>query len=169
MFKHLHPANSYPQANRCPRQLLHELLYLPGALLTNRHVALPWEDDASAEALGEQGIEPVLIKFIGYLPETNDPFPVKILRASDGAELAVLLCEGVTGGIPHLRLGNTSPKKDRHFSATRTGWSKGSGVCDDFMKLRLSSSGCETRPARGEPTRVGSEPCDGSGNAPGDA
>jgi hypothetical protein len=60
-------------------------------------------------------------------------------------------------------------ERDRSFSATRTGWSKGSGVCDDFMKLRLSSSGCETRPARGEPTRVGSEPCDGSGNAPGDA
>jgi len=81
-----------------------------GALLTNRHVALPWEDDASAEALGEQGMEPVLIKFIGYLPETNDPFPVKLLRASDDADLAVLLCEGVTGGIPHLRLANTSPK-----------------------------------------------------------
>jgi len=37
------------------------------------------------------------------------------------------------------------------------------------MKFRLSSSGCETRPARGEPARVGSEPGDGHGNAAGEA
>ena len=29
------------------------------------------------------------------------------------------------------------------------------------MKLRLLSSGCESRPARGEPARAGSEPGDG--------
>ncbi len=44
-------------------------------------------------------------------------------------------------------------QKDCRSSATRTGWSRGNEVCDDFMKLRLSSSGCETRPARGEPAR----------------
>ena len=36
-------------------------------------------------------------------------------------------------------------------SATRQGWSRRIGVCDDFMKPCLSSSGCETRPAKGEP------------------
>ena len=81
-----------------------------GALLTNRHVALPWEFDASVEALGEQGMEPVSIKFIGYLPDIREPFPVKLLKASDDADLAVLLCKGVTGGIPHLRLSDTPPK-----------------------------------------------------------
>jgi S1-C subfamily serine protease len=81
-----------------------------GALLTNRHVALPWEFDASVEALGEQGMEPVSIKFIGYLPDTREPFPVKLLKASDDADLAVLLCKGVTGGIPYLRLSDTPPK-----------------------------------------------------------
>ena len=81
-----------------------------GVLLTNRHVALPWEGDASVEALGEQGMEPVLIKFIGYLPEINDPFPVKLLKASDDADLAVLLCEGITGRIPYLALRDTPPK-----------------------------------------------------------
>ena len=39
----------------------------------------------------------------------------------------------------------------------------------NLMKLRSSSSGCESRPARGEPARVGSEPGDGHGNATGDA
>jgi S1-C subfamily serine protease len=81
-----------------------------GALLTNRHVALPWEYDASVEALGEQGMEPVSIKFIGYLPDTREPFPVELLKASDDADLAVLLCRGVTGGIPHLALSDTPPK-----------------------------------------------------------
>ena len=38
-------------------------------------------------------------------------------------------------------------------SATRQGWSRRIGVCDDFMKPCLSSSGCETRPAKGEPAR----------------
>lgn len=31
-----------------------------GVLLTNRHVALPWEDNTNIEALGEPGMEPVL-------------------------------------------------------------------------------------------------------------
>ncbi len=37
------------------------------------------------------------------------------------------------------------------------------------MKFRMSSSGCETRPARGEPVRAGSEPGDGLGNEAGEA
>jgi len=51
----------------------------------------------------------------------------------------------------------------RADSATRPCWSKGNGGCDDSMKLRLSSSGWEARPAKGEPARVGSEPGDGLG------
>ena len=41
--------------------------------------------------------------------------------------------------------------------------------CDDSMKFRLSSSRCESCPARGEPARAGSEPCDGLGNEIGEA
>src|SRR6266496_900770 len=53
---------------------------------------------------------------------------------------------------------------DRKFSATRPCGSKGIGGCDAFMKLCVSSSGCETRPAKGEPARAGSQPCAGLGN-----
>ena len=81
-----------------------------GALLTNRHLALPWEDDANVEALGEQGMEPVRIKFIGYLPGTTQPFAIKLLKASDDADLAVLLSRGITGGVPHLSVGDTPPE-----------------------------------------------------------
>ena len=42
---------------------------------------------------------------------------------------------------------------DSRLDATRQGWSRRIGVCDDFMKPCLSSSGCETRPAKGEPAR----------------
>ena len=42
---------------------------------------------------------------------------------------------------------------DSGLDATRQGWSRRIGVCDDFMKPCLSSSGCETRPAKGEPAR----------------
>ena len=41
--------------------------------------------------------------------------------------------------------------------------------CDDSMKFRLSSRRCETCPAKGEPTRAGSEPGDGLGNGIGEA
>ena len=57
----------------------------------------------------------------------------------------------------------------RRTEATRQGWSKGNGGCDATMKLRKSSSGCETRPARGEPARVGSQPCSRRGNVAVDA
>jgi len=57
----------------------------------------------------------------------------------------------------------------KRFSATRPYWSKGIGGCDDSMKLRLSSCGCGTRPAKGEPARAGSEPGDGCGNETGEA
>jgi hypothetical protein len=61
------------------------------------------------------------------------------------------------------------PRADSTFSATRPCWSKGNGGCDDSMKLRLSSCGCEARPAKGEPARTGSEPGDGLGNEAGEA
>ena len=81
-----------------------------GALVTNRHVALPWENDASAVELEKQGMEPVLIKFVGFLPEVTAAFSVKLLEASDDADLALLVCEGFTRPIAHLELGTSTPK-----------------------------------------------------------
>ena len=37
------------------------------------------------------------------------------------------------------------------------------------MKPCVSSSGCEPRPVRGQPTHAGSEPCGDHGNAVADA
>ena len=49
-----------------------------------------------------------------------------------------------------LRVERTFAWEDK-FSATRQDWSKGIGGGDAFMKLCSSSSGCKTRPAKGEP------------------
>ena len=90
-----------------------------GALLTNRHVALPWEDDTILEALTQQGMEPVLIKFIGYIPDTITAFPVQLLKVSDEADLAVLLCSGVVTELPHLRYAPRSRNCDRSDGISR--------------------------------------------------
>ena len=75
-----------------------------GALLTNRHVAKPWEDDTNLETMFEQGMEPVFIKFVGHLPYIDKPFPVRLLKASDESDLAVLLCSDVISNLQHLSL-----------------------------------------------------------------
>src|SRR5216683_3395320 len=46
---------------------------------------------------------------------------------------------------------------------------QGIGGCDAFMKLCLSSSRCESCPAKGEPAQAGSQPCAGRGDTAGDA
>ena len=46
--------------------------------------------------------------------------------------------------------------EDSESSATRPCGSIGIGGRESFMKFCLSSSGCETRPAKGEPARAGS-------------
>lgn len=81
-----------------------------GALLTNRHVAQPWEDDSSLEGMLAQGLEPVLLRFIGYLPGIEQAFPVELLEASDETDLAVLQCSGVVDDLPHLAISAREPR-----------------------------------------------------------
>ena len=65
----------------------------------------------------------------------------QILAVMMGTVLGVIAARRPNGLLSH------------GVSATRQGWSRGNGVCDDPMKPCLSSSGCETRPAKGEPAR----------------
>ncbi|TNF86701.1 MAG: trypsin-like peptidase domain-containing protein [Gammaproteobacteria bacterium] len=81
-----------------------------GALLTNRHVALPWEDETSMEALIAQGMEPVIFRFIGYVPGIESAFPVELLKASDESDLALLQCSEVVSGLPHIKIGDRQPQ-----------------------------------------------------------
>ena len=75
-----------------------------GLVITNRHVALPWESDDSYRGLAELGLTPVLRRFIGYLSGIEKPFEVSVLLASDETDLAVLRCSAVCELRPPLAL-----------------------------------------------------------------
>jgi serine protease Do len=80
-----------------------------GALITNRHVALPWEYDASAEKAAMQNLEPVIIKFIAYLPGSATAISVELRQAGKNADLAILRYAGSAALIPGLNLAGNVP------------------------------------------------------------
>jgi S1-C subfamily serine protease len=80
-----------------------------GALVTNRHVALPWEIDANVEALTDQDLEPVMIKFIVYMPGEEAAGTVELVRASENADLAILRRKDVSKPMTGLKLADTPP------------------------------------------------------------
>ena len=75
-----------------------------GLLMTNRHVASPWEFDDDAKALIAQGLTPAVHRFIGYLADVKESFDVVLLVASDEADVAILQGEGLAGRIKPLTL-----------------------------------------------------------------
>jgi len=84
------------------------LVHGDGALLTNRHVALPWEDDPGLEELVAQGLEPVIIRFLGYVPDIENAFPVDLHKVSEDTDLALLTCSEVVDDLPYIKLSNRS-------------------------------------------------------------
>lgn len=60
------------------------------SIVTNRHVALPWEKDASAEAMQAQGLEPLMIRLAGYFPQSKKRIAMELLGSSDDADLSIL-------------------------------------------------------------------------------
>ena len=79
------------------------------ALITNRHVARPSERDAVASTTGSDGLEPVITKFIAYLPGNATPVPVELLLASKSEDLAVLKLASTPHGVRGLKLAETPP------------------------------------------------------------
>jgi serine protease Do len=62
-------------------------------LITNRHVAVPWENDATHEQFEAMGLTPKFERFIGYFPGVEKSFDVHLVSASDEVDVAVLRCE----------------------------------------------------------------------------
>jgi S1-C subfamily serine protease len=81
-----------------------------GLMLTNRHVALPWEDDSGDSTPPDPEVETVILRFIGYLPGVEAAFAVEMLRASDETDLALLKCSDIDGDLPYLELGQGTPE-----------------------------------------------------------
>ena len=77
-----------------------------GMLITNRHVALPWEDGAALPAIRALGLEPIMR---GYLSAATEPFDVRFLGASDTHDVAVLQGDGVARSTAPLLLSSAIP------------------------------------------------------------
>ena len=80
-----------------------------GHLLTNRHVALPWFYDQSAQRIMSQGFQPVMQRLVGYLPGLEEPFDVELVEASDSADVALLKCQAPTSAVRPLSLAAVVP------------------------------------------------------------
>jgi len=61
-----------------------------GLLLTNRHVALPWEFDPSAKQVLSAGLDPAMRRLWGFLPGVAEPLDLGLVTASSSADLAIL-------------------------------------------------------------------------------
>lgn len=81
-----------------------------GIIVTNRHVALPWENDNSLELLAAQKMEPVMVKFIAYRPNQDSPVSISLVGASEMSDLAVLRHEPLDGPVEILPLTDAMPE-----------------------------------------------------------
>ncbi|WP_146343963.1 trypsin-like peptidase domain-containing protein [Phaeobacter marinintestinus] len=64
-----------------------------GVIITNRHVAQPWDLSPGA-AMGLGAMEPVMIRFLAYFPDRVAPLNVSVLRVSPDADLTLLTAQG---------------------------------------------------------------------------
>jgi serine protease Do len=94
-----------------------------GLIMTNRHVALPWENDGELSVLKERGIFPQVDKFVGFLPHAKQSFDVTLVKASDTADLAVLRTSEAIVDIAHILLSETdsSPGEEVYVLGYPTG------------------------------------------------
>lgn len=78
-------------------------------ILTNRHVAIPWEYDDTARAMIARDLIPQMYRLIGYLPDVKAPFEVSLVNASDKADVAVLQFAQPPTGMAGLSLSKRVP------------------------------------------------------------
>ncbi len=56
------------------------------------------------------GLVPVILRFVGYLPDIEEPFDVTLVRVSDESDLAVLKGSAITSEVLALELSAVRPK-----------------------------------------------------------
>jgi S1-C subfamily serine protease len=81
-----------------------------GLLLTNRHVAVPWEDERSLPDMKALGLNPVMRRLIGYVANADEPIELKLLGTSKAHDLAVLRATDTARLGPPLRLAASPPQ-----------------------------------------------------------
>ncbi len=80
------------------------LLNGAAVVVTNRHVAVPWEDKPNGPSM-----EPTMIRFIGWLPDVKRAFSASLLAVSDDADLALVSLADAPFDWPGLKLAEMSP------------------------------------------------------------
>ncbi len=60
-----------------------------GLIVTNRHVAVPWDSEPGV-SFGGQAMEPLMIRFIAYFPDNRGPVKLEQVAVSDTADVALL-------------------------------------------------------------------------------
>jgi S1-C subfamily serine protease len=61
-----------------------------GLVLTNRHVAEPWWNDAAAQAFQAQGFQPRFLRLRAFFPHEGEAFALTAERVSEDADLALM-------------------------------------------------------------------------------
>lgn len=80
-----------------------------GLILTNRHVAIPWEFDDAATGIVRSGFEPRWHRFQAFLPGAEESHQVDLVIASEDADLAVVQMLDVVEEVPHIGLAEEQP------------------------------------------------------------
>ena len=80
-----------------------------GHLITNRHVARPWESDPNAQIVIQRGYTAVMRRFVAYLPDVKGGFEVKFLAAHPDADLALMQCPEIAGKATPLTIRQDEP------------------------------------------------------------
>ncbi len=76
-----------------------------GFMLTNRHLAIPWEMDQGAKQLIGKGLEPRLFMFRAFFPDLPTPFDLRVIKVSDEVDVALLKFDPGHLRLPVLSLG----------------------------------------------------------------
>ncbi len=81
-----------------------------GHVVTNRHVAQPWDFDDNAKRILANGFEPVMRRFVGYLPGNGTPLAIGVVGVHDEADVALLRCDSSSTEVAALELTGTVPE-----------------------------------------------------------
>ncbi len=60
-----------------------------GLIVTNRHVAVPWEGEPGV-SIGGESMEPRMIRFVAYFPDQTGPVDLSRVAVSNSADLALI-------------------------------------------------------------------------------
>lgn len=80
------------------------LLEAGDVMVTNRHVALPWESNSGGPGPVDDAFEPFVIRSIAYFPGRETAVPYRLLQASEDADLALIQLDAAPEGIAGLRV-----------------------------------------------------------------